>query len=50
MYEDEDAAKVHTANLPKNMVEFGPLLDRGMVLLTIVNDKLVSVRNIEKII
>lgn len=50
VYEDEAAAQTHTANLPKNMVEFGPLLDRGMVLLTIVNDKLVSVRNIEKII
>lgn len=49
-YEDESAAQAHVANLPKNMIEFGPLLDRGMVTLTIINDELTSVRNIEKII
>jgi quinol monooxygenase YgiN len=50
VYKDQDAANAHTANLGKNMAEFGLLLDRGMVLMTIVNDKLVSVRNLEEII
>ena len=49
VYEDDNAASAHLANLPKNMVEFGPLLDRGMVTMTIINDKLVSVRNLEEI-
>ncbi|MHA2128289.1 MAG: putative quinol monooxygenase [Candidatus Hodarchaeales archaeon] len=48
-YEDESALQAHSANFPKTMVEFSPLLDRGMVTLTIVNGELTSVRGIEKI-
>jgi quinol monooxygenase YgiN len=49
-YEDESAVQAHGANILKTMAEFGQLLDRGMVNLTIINDELTSVRNIKKII
>ncbi len=49
-YEDESAVQAHGANVPKTMAEFGPLLDKGSVSLTIINDELTSVRHIKKII
>ncbi len=36
-YRDDEALKVHMANLPKNMAEFSPLLEPGMDVKTCIS-------------